>query len=76
MQEENFEHRSNLFYAVFYKQIEIVKMLLAHGADPNAKDKYGKTPLDTAKLFDKQIAAIIESAIKNREIGVSNATAQ
>ncbi|WP_051396236.1 ankyrin repeat domain-containing protein [Ignatzschineria larvae DSM 13226] len=44
-------------------QQAIIRLLLAHGADPNMTDKYGKTPLFLAKErgFD-EIAQILENA--------------
>ena len=39
-----------LLEAAMYGHTEICKQLLEHGADANAKDKYGDTPLrDAAK---------------------------
>jgi ankyrin repeat protein len=37
-----------LFYAVRSNQIEVVKVLLKHGADPTVRDKYGFTIVDIA----------------------------
>ena len=37
-----------LFYAVRANQIEVVKVLLEHGADPKVRDKNGNTILDIA----------------------------
>ena len=36
---------TSLFYAVRGQRIEVVKLLPAKGADVNAKDKFGGTPL-------------------------------
>jgi ankyrin repeat protein len=49
-----------LQYAASNKHVEVVKLLLEHEADPNAKDKQGRTPLKWAeqKGFDK-IAQIL-----------------
>ncbi|MDD3468851.1 MAG: ankyrin repeat domain-containing protein [Thermoguttaceae bacterium] len=38
-----------LFYAVIFNYIEVVKMLLDAGADPNILNIYGETPLDWAE---------------------------
>lgn len=35
-----------LFWAYEYSNMEAVKILESIGVDPNAKDKYGKTPRD------------------------------
>ena len=35
--------RTTLHYASLRGHIELVKLLLAHGADPNIQDKYGRT---------------------------------
>jgi hypothetical protein len=39
---------SPLYWAVMWGQIDIVKLLIAKGADVNAKDEYGGTPLHQA----------------------------
>ena len=41
-------------YAAEKGHIEIVKLLLDHGADINAKDKDGKTALDLARENNKE----------------------
>jgi ankyrin repeat protein len=38
-----------LFGAAKFGWARVVELLLAHGADPNAKDALGKTPLDVAE---------------------------
>jgi len=40
-----------LWYAADQANVELVKLLLDHGADPNAKDlEYGKSPLRVASV--------------------------
>ncbi|MDB4805300.1 ankyrin repeat domain-containing protein [bacterium] len=34
--------------AAQYNQLEVVELLIAEGADVNAKDDFGRTPLDLA----------------------------
>lgn len=41
---------SLLHFAAFKNYAEVVKAMLERGADPQAKDKSGKTPLDIARL--------------------------
>ena len=42
------QKRSPLHIAAFHGHIEIVKALLASGADQESKNKFGETPLDEA----------------------------
>ncbi|KAJ3130059.1 hypothetical protein HK098_006771 [Nowakowskiella sp. JEL0407] len=37
--------KTPLHFAVIYQNIESIILLLHHGADPNAEDKYGKNPV-------------------------------
>ncbi len=60
------ENRANVFWAVCYGQPEILQMLLDHDADPGMKDVYGATPLSEAKRFHKEMAPVIEAAIRRR----------
>ena len=40
-----------LHFAVYYKNLEMIEFLLQHGADPNAMDAVGNTPLHIATLL-------------------------
>lgn len=56
-----------LSYAVNQGNAELVKVLLAAGANPNAKDKMGRTPLmqalDSKEVFDLLVAAKADANI-------------
>lgn len=57
--------RTPLLRAVERRRVDLVQLLLAHGADPNAADAAGDTPLSLArqkKLTD--IVALLEAAAK------------
>lgn len=51
--------RTALMLATLHGQANAVDVLLAHGADPNAADAHGTTPLQAAVAGDQQ--AIIRS---------------
>ena len=38
--------RTPLHWAALYGQLEVVQLLLRHGADKELKDKYGEKPVD------------------------------
>jgi ankyrin repeat protein len=55
--------------AAHYGRVEIVKLLIKHGADPNALDLHtGETPLGRAKLgsYNELIKILIENGGKTR----------
>lgn len=57
--------RTALHYAVQYNQVENVKLLLQHGANPLIADAYTKTALDIAKGdHNQQLIKLIESALE------------
>ncbi len=60
------ENRANVYWAVYYDQIEILKMLLEHGADPTMIDAYGATPLSEAKQWHQAMVPLLEAAIQKR----------
>ncbi len=49
--------RSALHYAAAAGHIEVMRVLLAHGADPGLTDEAGATPLDLARKAGKTAAA-------------------
>jgi ankyrin repeat protein len=61
--------RTPLFLAAHYGCVEIVKLLIEHGADPNALDLHtGETPLGRAQLgsYNELIKILIENGGKTR----------
>jgi ankyrin repeat protein/beta-lactamase regulating signal transducer with metallopeptidase domain len=65
-----FEHRGSVYWAVYYNRPEILKLLLDHGADPAMKTDYNETPLSEAQSSHPEMAPILEEAIKrNSENG-------
>jgi ankyrin repeat protein len=50
-------HKTPLHYAVHYKQLDILPILLEHGADLNAKDITGLTPLHVAAIIGQRESA-------------------
>jgi ankyrin repeat protein len=53
-----------LRWAAYKGYLEVAKVLLAHSADVNAKDKDGKTPLD---LADYNTREAIKQYLKNQQ---------
>ena len=60
---------SPLHSACAWGQLKIVKVLLAHGANPSALDKNGRTPLYFTKIkpkrVDRTIGKLLKSAISS-----------
>jgi ankyrin repeat protein len=55
------EGRPPLFFAIYYKKLEIVKYLVEHGASLIFNNKYYKNAYDFAKLHDFDIADYLKS---------------
>lgn len=55
-----------LHHAARHGDVEVIKVLLAHGADPNAKTPVGATPLHVARAFGEEKAAkvLVEAGAK------------
>lgn len=55
-----------LHHAARHGELEVIKLLLAHGADPNAKTPVGATPLHVARAFGEERAAdlLVEAGAK------------
>jgi hypothetical protein len=60
-----------LHHAARHGELEAIKVLLAHGADPNAKTPVGATPLHVARAFGEERAAklLIEAGAKSEAPG-------
>lgn len=62
---------SPLHTACAYRRLRIVKVLLAHGANPRAREKDGHIPTHFSKLngnrTDKAIYKLLETAISSRD---------
>ena len=55
--------RTPLLLAVAQNRLDVVRLLLARGADPNAADNAGLTPLQQAKNKDlRDVAALLQRA--------------
>ncbi len=50
--------KTPLHYAVSYKQVPCMELLLKHGADINAQDRTGMTPLHVAAMLGRKQEAI------------------
>ncbi len=59
------ENRNSVYWAVSYHRPEILKLLLAHGADPEMKTAYDETPLSVAQKFHQDLVPILEKAIRS-----------
>ena len=61
---------SPLHGGVLGDRIEIVRMLLAAGADPTLPDRKGETPLDVARMRNPEIAELLEQALPAKQAPV------
>lgn len=59
------DNRNLVYWAVHYNQPEILKALLAHGANPSVKDTEGETPLLLAQKSHKELVPILKQALNN-----------
>ena len=50
-------------------QVNVVKLLLSHGADPTIRDNEGKSPADVVKANDVNRQVILE-ALENSKQGI------
>jgi hypothetical protein len=60
------QNRGNVYWAAFYDQPEILRMLLDRGADPTLIDDFKDTPLAMAKKLHNACVPILEEAIAKR----------
>lgn len=52
-----------MLLAVMQRRADLVRLLLAHGADPNARDQAGETPLERARHDGRaDIVAMLQAA--------------
>jgi len=56
--------RGPLHYSIFSKKVETAAALLAAGADPNAKDKTGSTPLHAALGNTAMVELLLDNGAK------------
>ena len=57
---------SFLHHAVIIGNVDMVRLLIAHGADLSAEDKFGQTALDMARVLkNSQVISVLESALQN-----------
>jgi ankyrin repeat protein len=55
-----------LHEAVGQGHVRAINLLLAHGASPNAKNEFGETPLDIARLKKREdIAKLLQDRMDN-----------
>ncbi|KAL3688381.1 hypothetical protein R1sor_014690 [Riccia sorocarpa] len=58
----DFDQRTALHIAACENQMEVVKLLIKHGADVNAEDRWGSTPLADAQHYGNiEICKLIEA---------------
>jgi ankyrin repeat protein/beta-lactamase regulating signal transducer with metallopeptidase domain len=60
------EHRGSVYWAVYYDQPEILKLLINHDADLEMKTDYNETPLSIARQWHKELVPILEAAIAKK----------
>ena len=58
-----------MHYACEHGYVNVVKLLLSHGADPTKKNNKGKTPADKVKADDVNRQVILE-ALENTKQGI------
>ena len=63
----NSENRNHVYWAVYYNQPEVLKVLLEAGVEPNMRDSYGQSTLDYAKKFRPKLVPMLEEAIRQGE---------
>ena len=49
-------HETVLHSAAYYNSTDVIEVLLKHGASTNIKDRYRRTPIDTARLVNNKAA--------------------
>ncbi len=60
-----------LHWAARHRKVESVKMLLAAGADPSARNKKGHTPLDLCPIYREDPHAVAKQAIRQQLMAAS-----
>ena len=50
------DHSTALRSAAYYNSTDVIEVLLKHGASANIKDRYSRTPIDTARLVNNEAA--------------------
>ncbi|HYE60842.1 MAG TPA: ankyrin repeat domain-containing protein [Phycisphaerales bacterium] len=61
------ELKTPLHYAALYERPEVAELLLEHGANPEALDYWGNTPLMYAASPARGTGAVISRALVGRE---------
>jgi len=65
----DYDRRSALHVAASEGHVRMVEFLLSRGADPNAKDRWGSTPLDNARHFGHtNIIALLEKSSSSSQV--------
>ena len=60
------ENRNLAYWAVSYDQPEILRALLAHGANPLVKDDHGDSALDFARKYRPKLVPMLEEAGRHK----------